>query len=43
MEGKELVKVKPQGYFMERFFKKLAEPISVVEPMTSLCGGCKVG
>lgn len=41
MEGKELVKIKPHAYFTERFYKKLAEPISVVEPLTSLCGGCK--
>ena len=41
MEAKELIKIKPHSYFQERFFKKLAEPISVIEPLTSLCGGCK--
>jgi hypothetical protein len=30
MEAKEMIKIKPHSYFMERFFKKLAEPISVV-------------
>jgi hypothetical protein len=40
MDAKEVIKIKPMGYFMDRFFKKLNEPQSVVAPLTSLCGGC---
>ena len=35
-----MLKTKQINYFSDRFFKKLNEPQSVVEPLTSLCGGC---
>ena len=37
---KEVVKPRAQQYYMDRFFKKLSEPICVVGPLTNLCGGC---
>lgn len=40
MDFKEVIKIKPMSYFIDRFFKKLSEPQSVVPPLTGLCGGC---
>lgn len=40
MDSKDIIKIKPHSHYTERFLKKLMEPISVVEPLTSLCGGC---
>lgn len=40
MEGKEIIKLKTMTYFVDRFYKKLREPDSVVPALASLCGGC---
>lgn len=40
MDSKDIIKIRPHNHYNDRFLRKLVEPISVVEPMTSLCGGC---
>lgn len=40
MDYKEVIKIKTMNYFLDRFYKRLNEPQSVVTPLTSLCGGC---